>query len=75
MKSRLSHPTPIVPCMSPRVLVLTPADNQRLIGWDPDDEAAEAQAQGFLSLARRHGFRDVSAKWHDRGRDWFALSR
>jgi hypothetical protein len=61
--------------MSPRVLVLTPADNQRLVGWDPDDDTAEQEAQGFISLARRHGFRAVSAMWHDRGRDWFALSR
>lgn len=61
--------------MSPSVLVLAPADDQRLVGWDPDDPSAEREAQGFISVARRHGYSGVTAVWHDRGLDWFALSR
>lgn len=61
--------------MSPRVLVIEPADDQRLVGWNPDDPAAEQEAQGFMAVARRHGFSEVSALWRDHGFDWFTLSR
>ena len=63
--------------MTPRVLVLDPADDQRLVGWCPDDEAAEREAFGYMAVARRHGFSEVTALWHDGrdGRDWFALTR
>jgi hypothetical protein len=61
--------------MTNRVLVLDPSDGERLVGWNPHDPAAEREARGFMSVARRHGFSEVSALWHDRGRAWFAISR
>ncbi len=71
----MSHPAPSVGAMTHRVLVIEPADGQRLVGWDPDDPAAEREAHGFMAVARRHGYSAVTAMWHDSGRDWFALTR